>query len=70
MFSNGRTMTKCQSLFHDKDQDDDDDNADAKAIEIPRVFSESSRANNRVNISEVGANNQVNIPEVEMSWKK
>ena len=36
MFSNGREMTEYQIL-----QDNDDD----KAIAIPRVFSENSRAN-------------------------
>ena len=41
MFSNGRDMTKCQFLHNN-------DNADnPKAIAIPRVFSENSRANNR-----------------------
>ena len=34
-------MTNCQFLH-------DDDNADSKAIAIPRVFSENSRAKNRV----------------------
>ena len=38
MFINGGDMTKCRSFLHD------DDKADAKAIAIPRVFSENSRA--------------------------
>ena len=36
--SNNRNITKCQFLYH-KDEDDD-----AKAIAIPPVFSENSRA--------------------------
>ena len=37
MFSNGRDMTKCQFLR-------DNDNAVTKAIAIPLVFFENSRA--------------------------
>ena len=38
MFSNGRDMTKCQCLH--------DDNDDAKAIALPWIFYENSRAEN------------------------
>ena len=45
MLCSGRDMTKCQFL-HDHDHDDIND--DAKALAIPRVFSENSRANNKI----------------------
>ena len=42
MYSNGRYMTKFQSLHHD----DNDDNNTTKAIAIPQVFSQNSQAKN------------------------
>ena len=42
MVGNRRDMTKCQKFLHDND----DDTADTKAIAIPWVFSENSRAKN------------------------
>ena len=41
IFSNSRDITKCQKFLHDTDPDD------AKAIAIPQVFSENSRAKNQ-----------------------
>ena len=44
VFSNGRDMTKCHGFC----MTDDDENDDAKAITILRVFSETSRVENRL----------------------
>ena len=49
MFSNGRDMTRCLSFARrrvDDDDENDDDSVNAKAMAIPRVFSENSRTKN------------------------